>query len=105
MFIRALSIAAAFSAVAASAFAQQDSNPPWYPSLMAFEHYDSARTHLFEQARFGGSFHGNNQVTVRTAPTVIRQGTIWFIWIRITSSFTEVVTETFKTPSERLWPR
>ena len=35
---------------------------------MAFEHYDLARTHLFEQARFGGSYDGPNQVAVRTAP-------------------------------------
>ena len=45
------------------------SNPPWFPSLMAFEHYDSARTHVFQQARFGGSYGNNkNQVAVRTAP-------------------------------------
>src|SRR5690242_9375840 len=39
----------------------QDPNPPWYPSLLAFEHHDSARTHLFAQARFGGSFSGPNR--------------------------------------------
>jgi hypothetical protein len=32
------------------------SNPPWFPSLMAFEHYDSGRTHLFTKAKFKGSF-------------------------------------------------
>ena len=34
----------------------QDSkrNQPWYPSIDAFEHYNSGRTHLFAQAMFGG---------------------------------------------------
>jgi hypothetical protein len=37
-------------------------NPPWYPSLQAFEHYDSGRSHVFAKARFGGSFHRPNRV-------------------------------------------
>jgi hypothetical protein len=37
-------------------------NAPWYPSLEAFEHYNSARSHVFPKARFGGSFHGRNTV-------------------------------------------
>jgi hypothetical protein len=37
-------------------------NAPWYPSLQAFEHYDSARSHVFPKARFGGSFNGPNRV-------------------------------------------
>jgi hypothetical protein len=41
-------------------------NPPWYPSLLAFEHGDSARTHLIAQAQFGGSFSGPNTVQLRT---------------------------------------
>src|SRR5262245_61039281 len=45
-----------------------DDNPPWYPSLMAFEHYDTERTHLFEQATFNGSFDGSNSVDLRTTP-------------------------------------
>jgi hypothetical protein len=48
--------------------AAQDSNPPWFPSLMSFEHHDSARTKLFDQAQFTGSFLGGNSVTTRTAP-------------------------------------
>jgi hypothetical protein len=44
------------------------SNPPWFPSLMAFEHYDSARSHLFPEADFGGSFEGSNRVTTRPSP-------------------------------------
>lgn len=47
-------------------FAQENANPPWYPSLMAFEHYDSERTHLFEQAQFNGSMDGANTVAIRT---------------------------------------
>jgi hypothetical protein len=44
------------------------SNPPWFPSLMAFEHYDSGRTKLFEQAHFTGSFTRANAVDVRISP-------------------------------------
>jgi hypothetical protein len=47
----------------ASAGAQRrTSNPPWYPSLEAFEHYNSGRSHVFSMARFGGSLHGRNTV-------------------------------------------
>ena len=68
MHRRVLSMIAAVCAVAATAFAGEDSNPPWYPSLQAFEHYDSARSHVFSQARFRGSFHGPNTVAeVRSA--------------------------------------
>jgi uncharacterized protein (TIGR04255 family) len=56
-----------------------DQNPPWFPSLMAFEHYDSERTHLFEQARFGGSFTGRNKVDARLARAIYPSGTTWFI--------------------------
>ena len=39
-------------------------NPPWYPSLQAFEHYNSGRSHVFSQAKFGGSLRGKNQVSL-----------------------------------------
>jgi hypothetical protein len=45
--------------------AQGGSNPPWFPSLMAFEHYDSGRTKLFEHAHFTGSFANDNAVDGR----------------------------------------
>jgi hypothetical protein len=64
MHMRVLSLIAALSLIATSAFAGEDSNPPWYPSLQAFEHYDSARSHVFSQAEFRGSFHGPNTVAV-----------------------------------------
>ena len=68
MHIRVLSMIAAVCAVAATAFAGQGSNPPWFPSLQAFEHYDSARSHVFSQAEFRGSFHRPNTVAeVRSA--------------------------------------
>lgn len=38
-------------------------NPPWYPSLEAFEHYNSGRSHVFPEATFGGSYAGNNTVS------------------------------------------
>ena len=37
-------------------------NAPWYPSLEAFEHYNSGRSHVFPMARFGGSYRGPNAV-------------------------------------------
>jgi hypothetical protein len=64
MRIRALCIIAVASAVAATAFAGQGSNPPWFPSLQAFEHYDSGRSHVFSRAHFRGSFNGPNTVAV-----------------------------------------
>lgn len=68
MHIRVLAMTAAVCAVAATAFAGQGSNPPWFPSLQAFEHYDSARSHVFSQAEFRGSFHRPNTVAeVRSA--------------------------------------
>src|SRR5260370_29597906 len=55
--------------MATSADIQGGSNPPWFPSLMAFEHYDSGRTKLFEQAHFTGSFvRDNTAVDVRLSP-------------------------------------
>jgi hypothetical protein len=41
------------------------SNPPWFPSVMASENYDSARTKLFPQADFTGSFVRPNVVRAR----------------------------------------
>src|SRR5262245_20237157 len=32
------------------------SNPPWYPSAIAFEHHDMGRTKLFPRENFNGSF-------------------------------------------------
>lgn len=64
-----LSLALAAASGGASVMkAQTGANPPWFPSLMAFEHYDSGRTKLFEQARFTGSFAGDNAVDVRVSP-------------------------------------
>ncbi len=45
------------------------SNSPWYPSLSSFEHFDSARSHVFSQAYFGGSLSGKNVVTSRQSAT------------------------------------
>jgi hypothetical protein len=62
MHMRVLSIMAALTMIAPVALAGQGSNPPWYPSLQAFEHYDSGRSHVFAKARFGGSFNRPNRV-------------------------------------------
>lgn len=47
---------------------ENSSNKPWYPSISAFEHYNSERTHVFPDARFGGNFEGDNIVTIQTSP-------------------------------------
>jgi hypothetical protein len=50
-------------------------NAPWYPSLQAFEHYDSGRSHVFSQATFGGSFQGPNRVkTLASKPGAYPSG-------------------------------
>ena len=60
MRVGAIAVIAGILAVAAAAFQGQDS-PPWYPSLQAFEHYNSARSHVFSQAEFRGSLDGANR--------------------------------------------
>src|SRR3954469_21429893 len=64
--VRAQNVAAEVRRVPLS----QDPNPPWYPSLLAFEHHDSARTHLFAQAQFGGSFSAPNAVQMRASSDI-----------------------------------
>ncbi|MDP1836511.1 MAG: hypothetical protein Q8K75_11380 [Chlamydiales bacterium] len=50
-------------------------NLPWYPSLQAFEHYDSGRSHVFPEATFGGSYTGDNDVwTLSSSPLVYPSG-------------------------------
>ena len=41
---------------------QSHPNPPWFPTIAAFEVYDSARTHLYGCAHFLGSTTGSNRV-------------------------------------------
>ncbi len=70
MYLRRLAIIAASFFVTASAFGEEITsqswvpwlNRPWYPSLQAFEHYDSGRSHVFPQAEFRGSYNGRNTV-------------------------------------------
>lgn len=49
-------------------------NPPWYPSMEAFEHYDSGRSHVFPEATFGGSYTGRNVVHTLYSPVVYPSG-------------------------------
>lgn len=49
-------------------------NPPWFPSLSAFEHYNSGRSHVFPEARFGGSFKGHNHVDIRNSTAIYPSG-------------------------------
>lgn len=49
-------------------------NPPWFPSLEAFEHYDSGRSHVFSLATFGGSYLGNNTVDTLSSTTTYPSG-------------------------------
>lgn len=63
----------AFQAIWASdSFAK--SNPPWHPSLAAFEHYNSGRSHVFPKAKFGGSFRGNNFVDILSSSAIYPSG-------------------------------
>ena len=64
MRLGAVFVIAVILVVAAAAFEGQDNNAPWYPSLQAFEHYNSGRSHVFSQAEFGGSLDGRNKVAV-----------------------------------------
>jgi len=72
------SIIAALFLSAAPAFAgsgDKQDNAPWYPSLQAFEHYDSGRSHVFSQAEFLGSFTQPNTVAeVRSADGAYSSG-------------------------------
>lgn len=47
--------------------ANNNTNAPWYPSLEAFEHYNSGRSHVFPQATFAGSVTGNNTINTITS--------------------------------------
>ncbi len=49
-------------------------NPPWYPSLEAFEHYDSGRSHVFPEATFGGSYSSENTVQTLRSTTLYPSG-------------------------------
>ncbi|MDP1879424.1 MAG: hypothetical protein Q8K60_00625 [Parachlamydiaceae bacterium] len=49
-------------------------NLPWYPSLAAFEHYNSGRSHLFPEAKFKGSFTGNNRVETLSSLAIYPSG-------------------------------
>jgi hypothetical protein len=50
------------SAASIAITSTNNTNAPWYPSLEAFEHYNSGRTHVFPQATFGGSMNSPNTV-------------------------------------------
>lgn len=47
-----------------------NTNAPWYPSIEAFEHYNSGRSHVFSQATFDASMSGGN--TVNTIQSIER---------------------------------
>ena len=44
-----------------------NTNSPWYPSLEAFEHYNSGRSHVFSGAYFGGTMNGTNTINTITS--------------------------------------
>src|SRR5262245_55415171 len=51
-----------------------NNNLPWYPSLAAFEHYNSGRSHVFPKAKFKGELEGNNQVDTLSSPPFYPSG-------------------------------
>jgi len=59
---------AGLSVVSSIGAATLGSNPPWYPSAVAFEHHDSGRTKLFPRENFNGSFQRDNVVDTRISP-------------------------------------
>jgi hypothetical protein len=65
LLVLACSLSGAFAAPPRASTKTSSANAPWYPSLQAFEHYNSARSHVFSQAKFGGSFDGSNLVALR----------------------------------------
>lgn len=70
----ALTLALAASTALADG-APKNRNAPWYPSLQAFEHYDSGRSHVFAEATFKGSFTGQNKVETKfSAPLAYPSG-------------------------------
>ena len=52
----------------------KSSNPPWFSSLSAFEHYNSGRSHVFPKAKFGGSFKKKNQIDILASPAIYPSG-------------------------------
>jgi Tfp pilus assembly protein PilX len=48
--------------------AAAEANPPWYPTIAAFEVHDAGRTHLYDCAHFTGSMSGANQVFAYSSP-------------------------------------
>lgn len=49
-------------------------NTPWYPSLEAFEHYNSGRSHVFSAATFAGSYLGGNYVNTLSSSAIYPSG-------------------------------
>lgn len=49
-------------------------NLPWYPSLEAFEHYNSGRSHVFPDTKFKGSFHRKNKVLIKKSQQIYPSG-------------------------------
>lgn len=43
-------------------FSAINPNAPWYPSIKAFESYNSSRANLFSQATFAGNFSGGSSI-------------------------------------------
>ncbi len=52
----------------------RSNNAPWYPSIAAFEHYNSGRSHVFPKAKFGGDFRGDNNVAILTSTSSYPSG-------------------------------
>jgi hypothetical protein len=65
--LAALTLSSCNSSSGSQPFTNNAVNAPWYPSLEAFEHYNSGRSHVFPDAVFGGSFSGNNLVTAQSS--------------------------------------
>jgi len=56
--------------------AANESNPPWYPTLLSYEHHDTNRSKCYGCAQFTGSLTGNNTVYAYRSPDIYYSGSM-----------------------------
>lgn len=56
--------------------AANESNPPWYPTLLSYEHHDTNRSKCYGCAQFTGSLTGNNTVYAYQSPDIYYSGSM-----------------------------
>lgn len=56
--------------------AANESNSPWYPTLLSYEHHDTNRSKCYGCAQFTGSLTGNNTVYAYQSPDIYYSGSM-----------------------------